>query len=227
MGAVLSAIVSEFETQEQAASYDRWVRAKVPISLTDPRATIPHDEVMARMDAIIETAEIDRQHGQKWLKSQPIRSRDGILVNAIAPKRMSNRMLKISWRPTATDDLAEIIAYIAERSPQAARNIKQRVESAMLPLSEHPYLHRSRDDDGFTPRNIGFGTRLSHASVVGAMDNEPLEHKTSRRCAAAPGVRDTQPGPAHARAAARAVTRAISRHLCESPWGDHMRRGLV
>jgi addiction module RelE/StbE family toxin len=52
-------------------------------------------------------------------------------------------MLKISWRPTATDDLAEIIAYIAERSPQAARNIKQRIESAVLPVAEHPYLHRS------------------------------------------------------------------------------------
>ena len=51
-------------------------------------------------------------------------------------------MLKISWRPTATEDLADIIAYIAERSPQAARNIKQRIESAVLPVAEHPYLYR-------------------------------------------------------------------------------------
>ena len=29
MNAVLSPIVSEFETEEQAASYDRWFRAKV------------------------------------------------------------------------------------------------------------------------------------------------------------------------------------------------------
>lgn len=56
MGAVLSTIVSAFETEEQAASYGRWFRAKVQVSLADPRATIPHDEVMARMDAIIETA---------------------------------------------------------------------------------------------------------------------------------------------------------------------------
>jgi hypothetical protein len=65
MGAVLSPIVSEFETEEQAASYDRWFRAKVQTSLTDPRPTIPHDEVMARMDAIIEAAEKSRQQGQK------------------------------------------------------------------------------------------------------------------------------------------------------------------
>lgn len=65
MGAVLSPIVSEFETEEQAASYDRWFRAKVQASLADTRPSIPHDEVMARMDAIIEVAEKNRQKGQK------------------------------------------------------------------------------------------------------------------------------------------------------------------
>lgn len=65
MGAVLSPIVSEFETEEQAASYDRWFRAKVQASLADPRPSIPHDEVMARMDAIIEAAEKNRQKVQK------------------------------------------------------------------------------------------------------------------------------------------------------------------
>ena len=57
MGTPLSPIVSEFETEEQAASYDRWFRAKVQASLDDPRPSIPHDEVMAHMDAIIEKAE--------------------------------------------------------------------------------------------------------------------------------------------------------------------------
>ena len=33
MSAELSPIVSEFETQEQAASYDRWFRARVQASL--------------------------------------------------------------------------------------------------------------------------------------------------------------------------------------------------
>lgn len=61
MSTRLSPIVSEFETEEQAASYDRWFRAKVQASLDDPRPKIPHDEVMARMEAIIEAAEKRQQ----------------------------------------------------------------------------------------------------------------------------------------------------------------------
>ncbi|GAI25020.1 unnamed protein product, partial [marine sediment metagenome] len=43
MGPVPSPTVSEFETEEQAVSYDRWFRAKVQASLNDPRPAIPHD----------------------------------------------------------------------------------------------------------------------------------------------------------------------------------------
>ncbi|WP_256578734.1 hypothetical protein [Pseudomonas sp. NS1(2017)] len=43
MSMPLSPIVSEFETEEQAASYDRWFRAKVQASIDDPRPSIPHD----------------------------------------------------------------------------------------------------------------------------------------------------------------------------------------
>lgn len=49
--------VSEFETEEQAASYDRWFRAKVEAALKDDRPRIPHDQVMAEMEAIIQAAE--------------------------------------------------------------------------------------------------------------------------------------------------------------------------
>lgn len=57
----LDPIISEFETEEQAASYDRWFRAKVQASLDDPRPAIPHDQVMAEMDAIIADAEQRRK----------------------------------------------------------------------------------------------------------------------------------------------------------------------
>lgn len=53
MNAVLSPIVSEFETEEQAASYDRWFRAKIEASRADPRPGIPHDQVMAEMRALL------------------------------------------------------------------------------------------------------------------------------------------------------------------------------
>lgn len=50
----LSPIVSEFETEEQAASYDRWFRAKVQASIDDPRPGIPHDEAMAEVERMSE-----------------------------------------------------------------------------------------------------------------------------------------------------------------------------
>lgn len=63
MSTQLSPIVSEFETQEQADSYDLWFRAKVQASLVDPAPGIPHDQVMGEMEAII--AEAEGQHPGK------------------------------------------------------------------------------------------------------------------------------------------------------------------
>jgi len=60
MSAQLSPIVSEFETQEQADSHDRWLRRKVQESLDDARPGLPHDEVMAEMETIISQAEARR-----------------------------------------------------------------------------------------------------------------------------------------------------------------------
>jgi len=64
MNAILSPLVSEFETEEQAASYVAWVKAKVQASLDDQRPGIPHDQVMAEMESIIVEAE-SRQSAQK------------------------------------------------------------------------------------------------------------------------------------------------------------------
>ena len=49
MSTVLSPIVSEFETQEAADSYDIWFQAKVQQALDDARPGIPHDEVSRSM----------------------------------------------------------------------------------------------------------------------------------------------------------------------------------
>jgi len=51
----LSPIVSEFATEEEAAAYDAWLRAKVAASLADTRPPVPHDEAMARIQAIIDS----------------------------------------------------------------------------------------------------------------------------------------------------------------------------
>ena len=54
MSAVLSPIVSEFETQEAADAYDVWFRVKVQKSLDSKEPLIPHDEVKAEIRAMLQ-----------------------------------------------------------------------------------------------------------------------------------------------------------------------------
>lgn len=61
MSIALSPLVSEFETLEQEASYTAWLQAKVAASLADPRPAIPHDAVMAEMDALIDRIATEAQ----------------------------------------------------------------------------------------------------------------------------------------------------------------------
>jgi hypothetical protein len=49
----LDPLISEFETVDQAKSYDRWFRAKVRDAMNSSRPRIPHDEAMARVEAIL------------------------------------------------------------------------------------------------------------------------------------------------------------------------------
>jgi hypothetical protein len=51
-----SPIVSEFETPEKAAAYEKWLKEKVAASLADPRPPVAHDEAMRRVRAVIEKA---------------------------------------------------------------------------------------------------------------------------------------------------------------------------
>jgi hypothetical protein len=57
MNKTLAPIESEFATVEEAEAYDRWFRTKVGASMADTRQGIPHDRVMAEIDAIIQAAE--------------------------------------------------------------------------------------------------------------------------------------------------------------------------
>lgn len=50
----LSPIESEFESTEAAEAHDRWVRAKVAQALAEPAPSIPHDQVMADLQAVLE-----------------------------------------------------------------------------------------------------------------------------------------------------------------------------
>ena len=49
-------IEPEFASSEDAAAYDAWFRAKVERAMASTEPGIPHDVVMAEMQAIIERA---------------------------------------------------------------------------------------------------------------------------------------------------------------------------
>lgn len=55
----LSPLASEFDSIEQEASYTEWLRAKVASSLADSSPALPHDAVMAEMDALIDQIAVE------------------------------------------------------------------------------------------------------------------------------------------------------------------------
>jgi hypothetical protein len=55
-------LISEFENAEQEAAYTTWLQEKVKRSLADPHPPIPHEEVMAEMDALIAQIAAKQRH---------------------------------------------------------------------------------------------------------------------------------------------------------------------
>ena len=54
MSAVRSPIVSEFETEEQDASYNQWFRAKVKEALQSEKPRLSHDAAMVRVQTMLD-----------------------------------------------------------------------------------------------------------------------------------------------------------------------------
>jgi hypothetical protein len=50
----LTPIESEFATSEDAEAHDAWVRAKVERALASTKQRIPHREVMAKAQAVLD-----------------------------------------------------------------------------------------------------------------------------------------------------------------------------
>jgi hypothetical protein len=61
--AKLSPIVSEFESTEEAEAYDVWFRQRVQEGLDDPGPSVPHDEAMRQIQAIIEATKRKKKLG--------------------------------------------------------------------------------------------------------------------------------------------------------------------
>lgn len=56
-----SPLISEFESAEEEAAYHEWLAEKVAKSLASDKPRVPHDEVMARIDRLLE----EKQQRQK------------------------------------------------------------------------------------------------------------------------------------------------------------------
>lgn len=52
---------------------------------------------------------------------------------------------RISWRPSAREDLADIVDRISEDSPQAAENVFNAIEKSVELLPRFPLLFRESD----------------------------------------------------------------------------------
>lgn len=50
----LDPIVSEFETEEDAAAYDAWFREQVQAALDSDEPLIPHEQVMAEVKELLD-----------------------------------------------------------------------------------------------------------------------------------------------------------------------------
>ncbi|MCW8176384.1 type II toxin-antitoxin system RelE/ParE family toxin [Verminephrobacter aporrectodeae] len=50
---------------------------------------------------------------------------------------------RLEWRPQASADLLEIVAYIADDNPDAAQKLKGKIEAKADKLPDHPRLYKS------------------------------------------------------------------------------------
>lgn len=61
MNAVLSPIVSEFETEEQESSYNQWFRAKVDEALRSQKPRLQNDAAMSQVQVMLEERRLTHQ----------------------------------------------------------------------------------------------------------------------------------------------------------------------
>jgi len=60
--AVLDALPCESDTLTHEDEYNAWLRAEIAARLANPGPLIPHDEVMADLDRIIDEIEAAEEH---------------------------------------------------------------------------------------------------------------------------------------------------------------------
>ncbi len=76
--------------------------------------------------------------------------------------------LPIVWRAGARSDLAEIIRYVANVNPPAARRLRRILMESVLPVSEHPYLYRQSESMPATREIVAHPNYIVYYRVTAA-----------------------------------------------------------
>jgi plasmid stabilization system protein ParE len=77
------------------------------------------------------------------------------------------RPLAIEWGDQAATELEELLAYIAERNPSAANNVRDQIWSAVEHLSEYPQTGHPADELGVFIKPLSRYPYLVFYKVVG------------------------------------------------------------
>lgn len=56
--------------------------------------------------------------------------------------------MNLRYTPKALAELADILAYVAERSPQGARNVQARIQAITALLVQHPHAGQLTSESG-------------------------------------------------------------------------------
>ena len=127
-GKKLDPLIYEHDTEEEAASYDKWFREKVQASLEDPGESIPHDEVMRRMDEVIRTAAARRGDEAAASSYDPRLSEfESAEAEAAYEKWLIARVEKSIADPRPSISQAEVAAGAEAIIAQAEARLKRRV----------------------------------------------------------------------------------------------------
>lgn len=73
---------------------------------------------------------------------------------------------KVVFRPLAEADLVELDAYVAEESPDRAREFVLAIKSRIMALADFPDLGRAADDIAPGLRVLAFDRRVTIAYLV-------------------------------------------------------------
>lgn len=126
-GKKLDPLIYEHETEEDAASYDKWFGEKIQASLDDPGQRIPHEEVMRQMEQAIRAAAARRGDKPAMPSYDPLVSEfESAEAEATYEQWLTARIEKSIADPRPSISHAEVAAGAEAIIARAEARLKKR-----------------------------------------------------------------------------------------------------